>query len=114
MAITPSSDLKLLKCPIEIDNKNQLTFASKTAQYNYFNGLTKLEAENYTYLRQNNVIRYNAHIDTLLEYNYVMYRNTNYSNKWFYAYITHMEYRSNFLLLFPFYILPNYYFLPTI
>lgn len=95
MAITPSSDLKLLKCPIEIDNKNQLTFATANAQYTYFNGLPKLEAENFTYLRQNNVIRYNAHIDTLLEYNYVMYKNTNYSSKWFYAYITHMEYVSD-------------------
>ena len=95
MAVTPSSDLKLLKCPIEIDNKNQLTFANATAQYNYFNSLTKIEATGYTYLRQNNVIRYNAHIDTLLEYNYVMYKNTNYSNKWFYAYITHMEYVSD-------------------
>ena len=95
MAITPSSDLKLLKCPIELDNKNQLTFANATAQYNYFNGLTKIEAEGYTYFRQNSVIRYNAHIDSILEYNYVMYRNTNYSNKWFYAYITRMEYVSD-------------------
>lgn len=95
MAITPSSDLKLLKCPIELDNKNQLTFASTTAQYNYFNSLPKLEAEGYTYLRQDSIIRYNGHIDNLLEYNYVMYRNTNYTNKWFYAYIKRMEYVSD-------------------
>ena len=97
MAITPSSDLKLLKCPIELDNKNQLTFANTTAQFNYFNSLTKIEATGYTYFRQNNVIRYNAHIDTILEYNYVMYKNTNYTNKWFYAYITRMEYVSDTL-----------------
>lgn len=97
MAITPSSDLKLLKCPIELDNKNQLTFANTTAQYNYFNSLPKKEVDDFTYLRQNNYIRYNAHIDTILEYNYVMYRNTNYSDKWFYAYITRMEYVSDTL-----------------
>lgn len=95
MAITPSSDLKLLKCPIELDNKNQLTFANTTAQYNYFNSLPKLEAEGYTYLRQDSIIRYNGHIDNLIEYNYVMYKNTNYTNKWFYAYITKMEYVSD-------------------
>lgn len=95
MAITPSSDLKLLKCPIELDNKNQLTFDNATQQYNYFNSLNKLEVDGFTYLRQNNVIRYNAHLDTLLEYNYVMYRNENYSNKWFYAFITRMEYVSD-------------------
>lgn len=95
MAITPSSDLKLLKCPIELDNKNQLTFDNATQQYNYFNSLNKLEVDGFTYLRQNNVIRYNAHIDSILEYNYVMYRNENYSNKWFYAFITRMEYISD-------------------
>lgn len=95
MAITPSSDLKLLKCPIELDNKNQLTFSNATAQYNYFNSLPKLEATGYTYLRQDSIIRYNGHIDNLLEYNYVMYKNTNYSTKWFYAYITKMEYVSD-------------------
>lgn len=95
MAITPSSDLKLLKCPIELDNKNQLTFDNATQQYNYFNSLNKLEVDGFTYLRQNNVIRYNAHLDTLLEYNYLMYRNENYSNKWFYAFITRMEYVSD-------------------
>lgn len=95
MAITPSSDLKLLKCPIELDNKNQLTFDNATAQYNYFNSLEKKEVDGFTYLRQNNVIRYNAHLDTLLEYNYIMYRNENYSNKWFYAFITRMEYVSD-------------------
>lgn len=95
MAITPSSDLKLLKCPIELDNKNQLTFANAEAQYTYFNSLTKLKVDGFTYLRQNNVIRYNAHIDSIISYNYVMYKNTNYSTKWFYAFITRMEYVSD-------------------
>lgn len=95
MAITPSSHLNLLKCEIEIDNKNQLTFANATAQYNYFNGLNKLEVDNFTYLRKDNVIRYNAHIDSIIQYNYVMYQNTNYTNKWFYAFITKMEYVSD-------------------
>ena len=30
--------------------------------------------------------------DDLIGYNYVMYQNTHYSNKWFYAFITGMEY----------------------
>ena len=91
-AITPQTELKLLKCPIESDNRNQLTFNDETAQYNYFNGLPKLEVDNFTYQRKDSVIRFPAHIDTILEYNYVMYQNENYSNKWFYAFITNMEY----------------------
>lgn len=94
-AITPNSDLYLLKCPLEIDNTHQLNFANKNAQANYFLGLPKklnIEDDTYTYIRHDSVIRVNAHIDTLLEYNYVMYRNDAYSNKWFYAFITDMEY----------------------
>lgn len=94
--ITPNSDLILLKVPIEMDNNNQLTFANATAQYNYFNGLTGKKAfDNYTYLRKDNTIRVGALVDDLYGYNYVMYKNTNYSNKWFYAFITHMEYISD-------------------
>ena len=91
-AITPQTELKLLKCPIESDNRNQLTFANETAQYNYFNSLPKLEVDNFTYQRKDSVIRYPAHIDTILTYNYVMYQNEAYTNKWFYAFITNMEY----------------------
>ena len=91
-AITPQTDLKLLKCPIESDNRNQLTFSDATAQLNYFKSLPKLEVYNFTYQRKDSVIRYPAHIDTILTYNYVMYQNDAYTNKWFYAFITSMEY----------------------
>ena len=94
-AITPSTNLKLLKVPIEIDEKNQLTFTNLTAQYNYFTSLPKIESEKFSYQRKDSVIRYPAHIDTIIEYNYVMYQNENYSNKWFYAFITDMQYISN-------------------
>lgn len=90
--ITPQSDVYLLKCPLEISDINQLTFANATAQYNYFNSLPKLAVTNFTYQRKDGTIRYGANFDSLLEYNYVMYRNDAYSNKWFYAFITGMEY----------------------
>lgn len=92
MAITPNSTIRLLKTPFEIDNKNQLTFASKGAQTNYFLSLPYLEEEHCTYQRKNNVIRFPDHVDDLLYYNYVMYKNEASSNKWFYAYITNLEY----------------------
>lgn len=91
-AVTPSSDLYLLQCPIEIDNKNQINFANTTTQYNYFFGLNKIGATNFSYQRKDSTIRYPAHIDSIRHFNYVMYRNDNYSNKWFYAFIEEMEY----------------------
>lgn len=90
--ITPQTDVYLLKVPLEMDETNQLTFASKTAQYNYFSALPKLSVDNFTYQRKDGTIRYGANFDDIIQYNYVMYRNEAYSNKWFYAYITGMEY----------------------
>ena len=93
--ITPESDLIFLRVPLEIDNKNQLTFANTTAQYNYFSGLTyKRTFDKFTYIRKDGVIKVPALIDDLYQYNYVMYRNENFSNKWFYAYITGYEFES--------------------
>ena len=92
MAITPNTNIRLLKLPITIDNKNQLTFVSKQAQTEYFLSLTHLEIENCSYQRKDNVIRYPAHIDSILEYNYCIYQNENYTNKWFYAFIIDMKY----------------------
>lgn len=90
--ITPSTNVFLLKCPLEIDNNHQLNFASKTAQYNYFSNLPKIEFEDFSYQRQDGIIRVPYHIDDLYEYNYLMYQNENYTDKWFYAYVTGMEY----------------------
>jgi len=91
-AITPQTDLRLIKCPIESDNRNQMNFTNANTQYNYFNSLPHLTVDNFTYQRKDNVIRYPAHIDTIMRYNYVMYKNDAYLNKWFYAFITNMEY----------------------
>lgn len=90
--IAPQTDIYLLKVPLEIDDTNQLTFTNATAQYNYFNSLPKVAVDNFTYQRKDGVIRFSGHFDSLINYNYVMYRNDAYSDKWFYAYITDMEY----------------------
>ena len=90
--ITPQSDVYLIKVPLEIDNNNQLTFANATAQYTYFSSLPKISYDDFTYIRKDGVLRIPAVMDDILSYNYVMYRNDAYSNKWFYAYITGMEY----------------------
>ena len=90
--ITPNTDLYLLKVPLEINDINQLDFANATAQYNYFNSLPKLTVDDFTYQRKDNVIRFPAQFDEIITYNYCMYRNTEYSDKWFYAFITNMEY----------------------
>jgi len=93
--ITPQTDVYLLKVPLEINDINQLTFSNATAQFNYFNSLPKIQFDNFTYQRKDGTIRVPGYFDELIEYNYVMYRNEGFSNKWFYAFITDMQYSSN-------------------
>lgn len=95
MAISPNSNLFLLKSNLQLSNKHQLTFANKEQQFEFFNSLPKLEIENISYQRKDSVIRFPGHIDSIIHYNYVMYQNTNYDNKWFYAFIVNMEYENN-------------------
>ena len=92
--IVPNTDVYLIKSPLEVDQLNQLTFSNATAQYNYFQSLPKLYLEDgtYSYQRKDGVMRVGALIDDIQTYNYVMYKNTNHSSKWFYAFITGMEY----------------------
>jgi hypothetical protein len=90
--ITPQTDVYLLKVPLEINDTNQLTFSDATAQFNYFNSLPKLAVDNYTYQRKDGTIRFGGNYDDIIPFNYVMYRNEAYSNKWFYAFINHKEY----------------------
>ena len=92
--ITPQTDVYLIKCPLEINDANQLTFATANAQVAYFQSLPKLHIadEDFTYQRKDGVMRVPALIDDLYGYNYCMYKNEGHGNKWFFAYITGMEY----------------------
>lgn len=99
MVVVPTSKIILLKNPIEIDYMNELTFSSKEAQYNYFHGLSKLECDNATYQRKEGVIRFptdptmeGTTYDDLIQYNYCMYQNDKWSNKWFYAFIKNITF----------------------
>lgn len=90
--ITPNTDIYILKCPLSISNKNQITFANLEAQTNYFLSLPKIQLNDGSYQRKDNSIRFDGHIDEIQEYDYCMYKNENYDNKWFYAFITNMRY----------------------
>ncbi len=90
--IIPDTDIILLKVPLELSSEHQITFANLEAQYNYFYNLPKRQDDDATYLRKDGVIRFPALMDDIQEYNYVMYRNYAFTDKWFYAYIDSMEF----------------------
>ena len=93
--ITPQTRIILLKSPLQLSNKHQITFANQEAQFNYFYSLPKIEEDEAQYLRKDGVIRFPGHADSLQEYNYCMYQNDNYSDKWFYAFITNIQYAND-------------------
>ena len=53
MVITPNTTIKFVNVPIEIDNKNQLTFASTTAQLAYFNSIANAITLSYQFVNTN-------------------------------------------------------------
>ena len=90
--ITPNTDIYLIKSPLNLTNKHQLTFENKNTQSEYFLSLEKILMSDTSYQRKDGAIRYEGKIDEIQEYNYCMYKNENYSDKWFYAYIIGMTY----------------------
>ena len=100
VVVTPDSDLYLMRCPLKLDDNNQITFSSATEQYNYFYGLKYYIYQDFSYIRKDNVIRVKTSpqdpnlptYESLLSCNYCMYKNNGYTNKWFYAYITDVKY----------------------
>ena len=105
MIVVPTSDIILLKNPIEIDYMNELTFNSLTDQYNYFHNLEKLECDQATYIRKDEVIKFptrqedNITFDDVIKFNYCMYKNSAWSNKWFYAFIKDVKYDNDGMCL---------------
>lgn len=89
------TEVRLLAVPLENDYLHTLYFADKTAQETYFKSKTVDTMTNCTYQRKDNLIRYDKQYDDILNCNYVMYKNPAYSDKWFYAFITRMEYRDD-------------------
>ena len=100
LAVTPDSTIRLIKSPLRLDDKNQLTFSTLANQTNYYLSLPYLTDSNMSYIRKDGVLRVSTTAsgsnqltyEDLLHYNYCMYKNTHYDEKWFYAYITEVKY----------------------
>lgn len=97
MYIEPGTNIKILKdCPLDTTYDHTIYFADKASQTNYFVGLTKYNLTNYTYQRvKRGMARVEIKADNLYDCNYMMFQNTNYGNKWFYAFIKSVEYVNN-------------------
>lgn len=96
--ITPNTTLILIKnVPFDNTYEHTVSYASRTAQHNDL--VSGNEGTDYftfgamTYQRSGkNTIRVEKSIDGILACNYMCWKNSSYENKWWYAFITHMEY----------------------
>lgn len=78
--------------------ENTLYFASMTARNDYFSALTQITqactAQSYT-RQERGVFRVQKTMADLIGASYCRFRNTGFENKWFYAFIDHIEYVNN-------------------
>lgn len=92
MTVTPQGLLYLCKTPLKNDYKNQLTFNNLNAQQTYFNTTIQFSFSDYTYIKKDNTITVGKNIDEIIGCNYLFYRNVGFTTKYYYCFITNMEY----------------------
>lgn len=91
--IIPNSEVRLIKnVPFSNNYKNVIQFNDKTSQENYFKSLPNILADDFKYVRNNGIIKVPYYRDEILEYNYLMFKNKAYGDKYFYAFITNISY----------------------
>ena len=102
MIIQPNGKLYLLrgvKC--DPNYQNTLTWANATEQFNYFSSLAFYKFEkasdnelSYIYYGDGK-IRIGLKNTAVFNCNYIMFQNPDFENKWFYAFVTSVEYVNN-------------------
>lgn len=96
--VAPISQVRLMSVPFEIDYNHVIDFRASagsghpSAQTNYFLSLPSLQISDFMYIRQNQSIKVPFPKDQVMYHNYCMYKNNQFSDKWFYAFITDVQY----------------------
>ena len=93
----PNTIIYLLRgIPLDPGYENTLYFQNATAQYSYFQSNIIPTYGTYTqqtYQRVNkDTLRVQVLADTIYDCNYLMFKNASHSSKWFYAFVTEVNY----------------------
>ena len=93
---TPGTILKLLQ-GVDIDNDyaNTLTFPDATTQAAFFISKAWSSFTDFTYMRKEQTVLVPANIEALWCVSYMMFKNANLGDKWFYAFITDMTWKND-------------------
>ena len=92
----PSTEVRIGSVPWNPSYKHVRWYADKTAQANgiaSFMDASKTIAA-YTYQRLDGSIDVDGNPEEYYGFNYVMFQNANFGNKWFYAFVTNVSYKN--------------------
>lgn len=93
---TPDGTVRLLSVPFDSELRNTLWFPDRTTQTNYWLGQqTQITYYDVNYVKKDNALVVPTPIDQTWQFNYCMYQNSNFTDKWFYAFIVAREWASN-------------------
>ncbi len=97
MYIEPNTVIKVLRnIPWNNTYEDTVMFASQSAQLAYMNTMVKYTFQDQTYNRVNKgVSRVKMKAENLYDCNYMMFQNSNFGTKWFFAFINKVEYINN-------------------
>ena len=97
MYIEPNTVVRILKdCPLDTTYDHTIYFQSSNAQVLYFQGLTKYTLAQQSYQRvKRGYMRVAIKAEDLYDCNYLMFQNSSFGSKWFYAFIKSVEYVNN-------------------
>lgn len=92
--IQPNSTIYVLTgIPLDQQGKNTILFSNPAQQESWMVGHKIATFERYSYQRKNlGQISVQADYVSVMRANYVMFRNDSYENKWFYAFVTSVDY----------------------
>ena len=96
MYVEPNTNIRLLNnVPLDNTYEHTIYFASEQAQRNYFIGKTKHSLTRQSYQRkERGYITVGVGYESLIDCNYVMFQNSAFGSKWFYAFVTSLEYNN--------------------
>lgn len=95
--IAPNTKLYILKgVPLDNTYEHTVYYANATAQLNAFLAYKKYELEKLSYQRTGaGLMRVQLTYEQMYDCNYMIFQNTSYGNKWWYAFITGVAYVNN-------------------
>jgi hypothetical protein len=91
--ISPNTEVRLLSdVPFNVSYEHTRWFTSTTDQTDYFLSKASHTFTQFTYQREEQAVKVPEEYDKLVNVNYIMYKNSNFNDKWFYGFVTRKEY----------------------